>query len=40
MVINGSKPIKDAVSAQIGSDLLPFLVGIASNRRDIVTTAV
>lgn len=40
MAINGLKPIKDAVSAQISNDLLPFLVGIASNRRDIVTTAV
>lgn len=40
MAINGLKPVKDAVSAQIGNDLLPFLVGIASNRRGIVTTAV
>lgn len=40
MAINGLKPIKDSADAQIGNDLLPFLVGIASNRRVIVATAV
>lgn len=40
MAIDGLKPIKDSVNAQIGNDLLPFLVGIASNRRGVVATSV